>query len=91
MAKECDPAIETMFGYKRGVKNLASASQVLSLQTGLKIDLSAIILKSMKRDNIIPIMGSSNDLKGFREPTKSEVRNSDCNFEGGLNDRFDNS
>lgn len=90
MAKECDPAIEIMSDYKCGIRNLVSGSQTLSLQTGLEIDLSAIILKSMKRNNVIPIFGSSNELKGFREPAKCKVSNSDFNSEGGLNGRFGN-
>ena len=52
---EYDPAIETMLDYKRGLQSLDTGAKILSLQTGLDEDLSAIILKSMKRSNVIQI------------------------------------
>jgi len=89
---ECDPAMETMVDYKRGVRNLISGSQLLSLQTGLDADLSAIILKSMKRENVISILGSRNGAEEFRKSTgtKSEGYNGDSNFEGEPNVGFNN-
>ena len=50
-------AIETMIDYKRGLKNLDTGSKLLSSQTGLDAGLSAMILKSMKRDNVIQSQG----------------------------------
>ena len=50
-------AIETMIDYKRGLKNLDTGSKLLSSQTGLDAGLSAMILRSMKRDNVIQSQG----------------------------------
>ena len=50
-------ATETMIDYKRGLKNLDTGSKLLSSQTGLDTGLSAMILKSMKRDNVIQSQG----------------------------------
>ena len=54
---ENDAATETMIDYKRGLKNLDTGSKLLSSQTGLDAGLSAMILKSMKRDNVIQSQG----------------------------------
>lgn len=50
---ENEAAIETMIDYKRGLKDLDTGSKLLSLQTGLDEVVAAMILKSMKRDNVI--------------------------------------
>jgi len=50
---ENDAATETMIDYKRGLKDLDTGSKLLSLQTGLDEGVAAMILESMKRDNVI--------------------------------------
>ena len=54
---EDDAWIETVVDYKRGLRNLENGSKILSAQTGLDETLSAIILKSLKRDNVTQIRG----------------------------------
>ena len=71
---ERDPTIETMVDYKRGLKNLDTASKVLSSQSGLDKELSAIILKSMKRDNVTQIQGYSNAQKQLKKPNAGNVK-----------------
>jgi|TARA_R110000796_G_scaffold49866_2_gene118471 hypothetical protein len=62
-----DAAIETMVDYKRGLRNLDTGSKILSLQTGLDEDISALILKSMKRDNVTQIRGYSKEPDRLRK------------------------
>ena len=64
---EHDAAIETMVDYKRGLRNLDTGSKVLSMQTGLDEDISALILKSMKRDNVTQIRGYSKEPERLRK------------------------
>tara|TARA_R100000541_G_scaffold46618_1_gene53725 strand:+ start:799 stop:1053 length:255 start_codon:yes stop_codon:yes gene_type:complete len=64
---EHDAAIETMVDYKRGLRNLENGSKILSAQTGLDETLSAIILKSMKRDNVTQIRGYSKEPERLRK------------------------
>ena len=64
---EHDAAIETMVDYKRGLRNLELGSKILSAQTGLDETLSAIILKSMKRDNVTQIRGYSKEPERLRK------------------------
>ena len=64
---EHDAAIETMVDYKRGLRNLDTGSKVLSMQTGLDKDISALILKSMKRDNVTQIRGYSKEPERLRK------------------------
>jgi len=70
---ENDAATETMIDYKRGLKNLDTGSKLLSSQTGLGADLSAMILKSMKRDNLSQIQAS---IKESERPKKSNIKKS---------------
>tara|TARA_R110002126_G_scaffold254266_2_gene397378 strand:+ start:615 stop:818 length:204 start_codon:yes stop_codon:yes gene_type:complete len=56
-----------MVDYKRGLRNLDTGSKILSLQTGLDEDISALILKSMKRDNVTQIRGYSKEPDRLRK------------------------
>ncbi len=64
---EHDAAIETMVDYKRGLRNLDTGSKILSQQTGLDEDISAMILKSMKRNNVTQIRGYSKEPERLRK------------------------
>tara|TARA_R110002167_G_scaffold7894_1_gene36911 strand:- start:117 stop:371 length:255 start_codon:yes stop_codon:yes gene_type:complete len=64
---EHDAAIETMVDYKRGLRNLDTGSKILSEQTGLDEDISAMILKSMKRNNVTQIRGYSKEPERLRK------------------------
>tara|TARA_R110000823_G_scaffold170274_2_gene302786 strand:- start:791 stop:1045 length:255 start_codon:yes stop_codon:yes gene_type:complete len=64
---EHDAAIETMVEYKRGLRNLDTGSKLLSLQTGLDEDIAAMMLKSMKRNNVTQIRGYSKEPERMRK------------------------
>ena len=66
-------AVEIMVDYKRGLRNLQTASLALQQVAGIEPEYGAIILKNMKRDNVTNIRGYSKEpeqLKRGKEAKK---------------------
>ena len=66
-------AVEIMVDYKRGLRNLQTASLALYQVSGIEPEYGAIILKNMKRDNVTDIRGYSKEperLKRGKEAKK---------------------
>jgi hypothetical protein len=66
-------AVEIMVDYKRGLRNLQTASLALQQATGIEPEYGEIILKNMTRNNVTEIRGYSKEperLKRGKEAKK---------------------
>ena len=68
VAKEMvDAMVETMVDKKRQLRTIDSGAQVISKQTGLYLDVSKALLKSMNGNNVTQIRGYSKEPEHLRK------------------------
>ena len=59
--KQRDAVVEIMVDYKRGLRNLQTASAALAHHTGILPEFGAALLRSMSRNNVTQIRGYSKE------------------------------
>tara|TARA_R110002012_G_C11645659_1_gene611011 strand:+ start:1757 stop:2023 length:267 start_codon:yes stop_codon:yes gene_type:complete len=62
-----EAAVEIMVDYRRGLRNLKTASLALHQKTGILPEFGEIILQNMKRDNVTQIRGYSKEPERMRK------------------------
>lgn len=71
--EDAQKAVEIMVDYRRGLRNLQTASLALQQVTGIDPAYGEIILRNMRRDNVTDIRGYSKEperLKRGKEAKK---------------------
>jgi hypothetical protein len=70
--------VEIMVDYKRGLRNIKTASAALALHTGIMPEFGEALLKSMSRNNVTQIRGYTKEpekLKKGKKGLSNECKN----------------